>query len=217
MGKERKGLIISLAGKGKIMKLRLKQIFPFLVALVMLVSCSKNNDCSDQLYSAQKLYNVGDLNAAESACKEILKFDKDNEFALFLLSKVLFYGGKKSQSLIILEKLYEDRPDFLDAKLFYALELIDAGKLDYAEHLLNRELYLNSKDYRVHHLLFLIAKKTSNVKKMIECEKKAAFCLNDSYRVYMELSLIYSNLGMQDMANEYKAKGRIVCTEESIK
>jgi tetratricopeptide (TPR) repeat protein len=85
-----------------------------------------------------------------------------------------------------------------------------------AQRALDRELSFNPNDWRVLYLYALLAGNTGDYEKHLVMGRRAETALSDSAKVYLDMALTWRSLELEDRAEAYFEKARIVSGDNTI-
>ena len=127
-------------------------IFFILIFVFTMEYFCKQTDISiyEQKYSeALAAFTNKDFNLTLELCNDVTKNFNNKFEAELLKSKAYFFLGKNTESLNVIKKLEKKYPNYTDAIIWHARILILLRKNNEAKQILDKQLKLNSSDWRI--------------------------------------------------------------------
>jgi tetratricopeptide (TPR) repeat protein len=201
--------------------MKLKNIYTgcILLFITACISCSSRKGEAERLYvQAVDLYAGRQFDKALPAVKKALYYDGSFFQASLLEAKILYFQDKTDAAEKLLRRLIKKEPAYTEARLWLIRIYIQSQSYKKAGKMLDHELALNPADWRIYHLYSLLAARQGSLDKRLAMEKKAEEMLQDSDKVYIELSDIWLKLGVRETALDYLNKAQTVSSDpESIR
>jgi len=202
-------------------------MMPGLLLLVLsfsmsVISCDKkeNHEALSAYLGAVQKYQDNKLTEAESLACKALNIDKKFYQAGLLYGKILFFQDKLREAQVVFSKLVKQIPEFTEARIWNIRALILLKEFDKAERLLNKEIPINTSDWRVYYQYALLEALRGNIENRISVLNTGGKYLEESGRLYIELAKIWYSLKMKDKAFEYLRRASVVSgdnlTEQAI-
>jgi tetratricopeptide (TPR) repeat protein len=196
-------------------------------------SGGKNADRAEGAYiAAAEAYAQERYAEALEYLRESLRLDPDFYQARLLEGKVLFFQNKMTEAAELFARLAAKHPEYTEARLWNLRCLVMAAspdgtaagsttgttgvagtagkKLEDARNALDRELSFNPTDWRVLYLYALLAGNAGDWEKRLSMGRRAEAALSDSAKVYLDMALTWYSLGLEDRANLFLEKARVV-------
>lgn len=183
--------------------------FSTVIVCLLCFSC-KTTESERQYREALNYYKNMDFVNAEKECNKIASSSEIFLKGLLLKSKILFYTGRKKESVHLLNKIVKKKPCFIDAKFFLIKALIETKEYELAETILAKLTEENSSDFRVYALYSYLGKKRKDLKSRLYFQKKAEDCLAECAFVFLDLASIYKEFGMEKESIEYFDKAELL-------
>lgn len=171
-----------------------------LLILSIFTSCSDRTEAERLYIQASESYAKHDFSSAYNAVNKSIKKDSSFYQAQLLEAKILYFQDKNVESMKILKKTVSRHKEFTEAKLWLVRNYLALEQYDEAEQLLEREISFNQSDWRFYYLYSLLALKQNQMDKRLAMIKKAETYLQDSDKVYIEMSDIWITLGLRNKA-----------------
>ncbi|MDR2375748.1 MAG: tetratricopeptide repeat protein [Treponema sp.] len=191
---------------------------------------------AEEVYvAATEAYSQEHYAEALEYLRESLRLDPNFYQARLLEGKVLFFQNRIPDAAKLFAKLAAKYPEYTEARLWNLRCLVmaaspspaDSGsspgsstgspgsaasaeKLAAARDALDRELSFNPTDWRVLYLYVLLAGNTGDWEKRLSMGRRAEAALSDSAKVYLDMALSWYSLGLEERANLFLEKARIV-------
>jgi len=197
-------------------------LLPVLGFSTGLISCNKkeNYEALSAYLGAVEKYQENNLAEAETLVCGALKNDKNFYQAGLLYGKILFFQDKLSKAQDVFSKLVQRTPEFTEARIWNIRTLILLKEYDKAESLLDKEISINTSDWRVYYQYALLEALRGNTENRIAVLNTGDKYLEESARLYLELAKIWYSLKMKDKSLEYlrraSAVSRDSMTEQAI-
>ena len=205
---KRKKLFINLIFK--LLNFRLLN-FALLIFSFLLLSSCKNKTLSTSYYQkALREYSVCNYTQAKTLIESSVKFNSNDEKALFLKAKIYFFCNEYQEAKKIFKSLIYKNKSNIDYKFwlcrtFYFLENINELK-----ELLNKMQEENIEDWRIYYWKALCNKKENNFEQYFYNLSVAEVCIKNSQKVYKELSFVFDELGLKEKSSFYINKVNVL-------
>jgi tetratricopeptide (TPR) repeat protein len=182
---------------------------------------SGGRDRAESVYiAAVEAYSQEHYQEALEYLRESLRLDPNFYQARLLEGKVLFFQNRREEAEERFAKLAARYPEYTEARLWNLRCLVIAAssaeppvskkKQEEARNALDRELSFNPADWRVLYLYTLLAGNTGDWEKRLSMGRRAEAALSDSAKVYLDMALTWHSLGLEDRAELFLEKARIV-------
>lgn len=202
-------------------------------------SGADGRDRAEGIYiAAAEAYSQERYPEALEYLQESLRLDPNFYQARLLEGKVLFFLNRTEEAEERFAKLAARYPEYTEARLWNLRCLVISAsaagpasaagsvaaagsaaaaglpsskkKLEEALSALDRELSFNPTDWRVLYLYALLAGNTGDWEKRLSMGRRAEAALSDSAKVYLDMAITWHSLGLEDRAESFLEKARIV-------
>ncbi|MBR5933931.1 MAG: hypothetical protein IK002_08110 [Treponema sp.] len=188
----------------------MKKILLVLLGVFFITGC-KNKTRAEEFYlEAAKAYKEKNFANAENLIEKTLLYDRNNFQAEFLKGKILFFQKNYAASEKIFSKLTEKKHENIDVKLWLLRSLIFNDELEKAEVLIKKISECNNNDWRIFYWKAQIAKKKGDFETYFLCLNTADSYIREASKVYLDLAIIWNELGLQDRSNFYYEKEKVL-------
>ncbi len=190
----------------------IKKIFVCFIFIgsLLFFSC-KDGAMAEKLYlKANEFYVQQNFAAATECIDKALKEDSGFYQAQLLKSKICYFSDDYDSAEKLLNKLVKKYPQYSEARIWKIRNCMAQKKYDYCEKLLKEELSFNQTDWRIYYLYSILANKQEQVDKRLAMCRKALEVLEDSEKVYIEMSDLWILLGMRSHAIDALDKAEVI-------
>lgn len=146
------------------------------------------------LVQAQKFFEAGDYDAAESAVNKVLKKNSDHENALYIQGSIQIEKQNNFQAIKLLKKVLQLNKNHFKAMQHLGIALGYAGKHQEAIQYLNQSLVINPNNHMVNFNLGNIYLDTKQYEKAIEFYAKVISAYPDYDEAYSNTGVALSRL-----------------------
>ena len=190
-----------------------KTLIWILVLVIQFTSCNtkaKRIEAQKAYIAAVDAYGTENFSGSLELVRNAIRLDGNFYEALLLEGKILFFLDKAEEAGNIFAGLVSRYPAFTEARIWHIRCLILKGDFITARSTLDKELSFNQSDWRIFNLYSLLADRTDNYEERLSMNRRAEVILSTSARVYIDLALIWRNLGLNDRAQTYLEKAALV-------
>jgi tetratricopeptide (TPR) repeat protein len=185
-----------------------------IVCLVAFTACApKAGRAAGAYVAAAEAYAQERYAEALEYVRESLRLDSHFYQARLLEGKILFFQDRGEEAAQVFAKLGARHPEYTEARIWnlrcMVLSVTSLTKED-TQGALDRELSFNPNDWRVLYLYALFAGNTGDYEKRLAMGRRAETALSDSAKVYLDMALTWRSLELEDRAEAYFEKARIV-------
>jgi tetratricopeptide (TPR) repeat protein len=194
--------------------------------LVLFSACEPQSDRAAGAYvAAAEAYGQERYAEALEYVRESLRLDVHFYQAWLLEGKILFFQDRREEAAQVFSKLSAKRPEYTEARIWKLRCLVlmvrplgenQEEAINEAQEALDRELSFNPNDWRVLYLYALLAGNTGDYEKHLVMGRRAETALSDSAKVYLDMALTWRSLELEDRAELYFEKARIVSGDNAI-
>jgi tetratricopeptide (TPR) repeat protein len=191
-----------------------------ILCLVIFTACDPKAEKAVGAYvAAAEAYGQERYGEALEYARESLRLDSHFYQARLLEGKILFFQDRREEAARVFANLIARHPEYTEARIWnlrcLVLSVTPFGKNQEeakkeAQGALDRELSFNPNDWRVLYLYVLFAGNTGDYEKRLAMGRRAETVLSDSAKVYLDMALTWRSLELEDRAEAYFEKARIV-------
>jgi tetratricopeptide (TPR) repeat protein len=194
--------------------------------LVLFSACEPQSDRAAGAYvAAADAYAQERYAEALEYVRESLRLDARFYQARLLEGKILFFQDRREEAAQVFSKLSARHPEYTEARIWKLRCLVlmvrplgenQEAAINEAQGALDRELSFNPNDWRVLYLYALLSGNTGDYEKHLAMGRRAETALSDSAKVYLDMALTWRSLELEDRAELYFEKARIVSGGNAI-
>lgn len=188
----------------------MKKILLLFSFTILLSSCNNIQKAQAFYLDAVKEYKEQNFEQALLLINKTLYFKPDFYQAKFLKGKILFYSKDYSASIDIFQKLTKIQKENFDCKFWLLRCYIFNSELDKAKIYLKELIRTNTEDWRLYYYRALIAKQQNNFEDYFSSLNTAESFVKDAASLYLDLALIWNELGLADRSSLCYSKAEIL-------
>lgn len=181
-----------------------------LIPLIFLSSCSDSQKATELYLDAVKMYQEGNNDNAKENLKKALSEKDDFYAASFLLGKIYFMEKDFQKSEEIFLKLSQKRTENIDYSLWLLRSQFFEGKTEDAVITVNKLIKLDYEDWRIHFWNAQLAKNNNDFETYFSSLNFADTLLKESSKIYLDLALIWHELGLPEKSALYYTKAEVL-------
>lgn len=174
------------------------------------MSCENTKKAVNFYLDAVSEYQNKNFEEAKLLLNSCLKEKKNFYQAEFLLGKIYFFEKDFQNAQKIFIQLSERKKENFDTKIWLLKSYIFNKETSQARILIDELIKNNSEDWRLYYWKAQIAKIENDFETFFSCLNYADQYLSDSSNVYLDLALIWHELGLADKSAFYYSKVNIL-------
>lgn len=182
----------------------------FILLITIFFSCSNSKKATEHYLNAVREYEQKNFDKSKEFLDLSLKAKSNFFQAEFLKAKISFFEKKFSDAEKTFYSLSKKNSKHLDCKLWLLRTYFFSKQFEKANELLSELTMINCEDWRLYYWKAQLAKHNDDFESYFLCLNKADEFLRDSQNVYLDLALIWHELGLAEKSSFYYSKAKSI-------